>query len=268
MVLGLETALSEAAKNHGPDRRSRVLLVSDDPSDTDALLDVARPRGAAGIGLTLVGAGNRLGGELAWELERIPGGRMAFAELEDLEELLASSLAPAANDVELVMRPEEGWEVVDTWLLGHEGDESLDRAWLGSVIPDRSRAFVLRPVEGDLLALPEGTHLGSLVVDGALVDVVAGDTQAYPFTTIHADGLGAFRFAALVDEALALEAAEGSCSGLVDVFEAAALADAAAIRLAGAADLLEGMEEDLGVSLSREAGRMEDLAVLLVEEGC
>lgn len=268
VVAGLEAAFSEAAKNHGRGGLSRVLLVTDDPADTDALLHVARTRGAAGIGLTMVGAGNRLGGDLAWELERVPGGRMAFAELEDLEELLASSLVPAAQDLELEVRPAEGWEVVDSWLLGHSGSEALENAWLGSVFSGRARAFVVKPVEGDLTSLVEGTSLGSLQIGEDIVDVVAGDTDAYAFTTIHADTLGAFRFAALVDEALALEAAEGACSGTVDVFEAAALADEAAIRLLAAAGVLEDIEEDLGASLSREAERMTDLALVLVEEGC
>ena len=266
VVAGLEAAMSEAAKNHGRGGQSRVLLVTDDPSDAEALLHIARTRGTAGVGLTMVGAGNRLG--FGWELERVPGGRMAHAELEDLEALLTEDLVPAARDLELVVRPAEGWEVVGSWLLDHDGELAYDRARLGSVFAGRPRAFVLRPTEGDLTALPEGTVLGSLEVGEEIVDLVAGDTDAWAFTTIHADDLGAFRFAALVDEALALDAAEGACLGLVDVFEAAALADEASLRLEGAAAALDGVEEDLGASLSREAERMADLATLLVEEGC
>lgn len=266
VVAGLEAAFSEAAKNHGRGRTSHVVLVTDDPSDSDAILDLARTRGVAGIGLTAVGAGNHLGPELAWELERVPGGRMIYADLDDLEERLGSDLVPS-GPLDLEMRPAEGWEVVDTWLLDHSGDDALAQARLGAVFSGRARAFVLRPTEGNLTALPQGTALGSLVLGEDIVDVVAADTDSWAFTTIHADDLGTFRFAALIDEALALAAAEDSCSGLVEASEAAALAEAAALRLDAAALILDDVELDLGASLAREAARMEELAVL-VEEGC
>ncbi|MCP4810364.1 MAG: VWA domain-containing protein [Proteobacteria bacterium] len=236
--VGLAEALSVAAAAHGRSDRTHVVLFTDEPIeaavDPDSVIGLVRRHAVAGISTTLFGVDNHLGRDLAWALERSVGARVEH--LDDVAERTLAERMPAATNVQLTLEPVEGWAVTNSWLLGGSTSEEPDfgRAWIGGVYPEGNRAvaFVLEPVDAPVTALPEGTPLGALQLDWAGGDerlsITAGDTTAYSHTTIAADALGAYRFAALLDEAVALDD-----------------------------------EDD---SLHREVARMDDLAAL-IEEG-
>lgn len=230
------------------------------------MIGLVRRHATAGISTTLVGVDNHLGRDLAWALERSVGARVEH--LDDVDERALAERMPAATNVQLTLEPVEGWAVTNSWLLGGSTSEEPDfgRAWIGGVYPEGNRAvaFVLEPMDTTVTALPEGTSLGALQLDWAGGDerlsIAAGDTTAYSHTTIAADALGAYRFAALLDEAAALDAADAWCAG--DDIDAWSVVIQAADRLDAAALALDD-EDD---SLHREVARMDDLAAL-IEEG-
>lgn len=264
---GLAAALSMAASSHGRGHLSHVLLLTDQPvsddADPDAVVGLIRRHGVAGIGTTLVGLDAHLGAALA--IERSVGGRTIALEADGIG-TLAEHL-PVARNVQLELAPADGWTVTDSWLLGDstQDEPAWGQAWLGTAHPGGGRAvaFVLTPDER-VTSLAPDTVLGALdltwegpIAGDARLSVVAGDTTAFRHTTIAADTLGAYRFAALLDEAIALDAADTWCAG--EDVDAWGQAVQAADRLAAAAAALD---ED-GDSLAREAARMADLATRL-----
>ena len=285
---GLAQAYSLAAGNHDKDERvSRVILLTDQPPLTQAelatsVLGQARTHGLAGIGLTVVGLGNELGGDFAWELERAPAG--VYLPLNEdeidfgLQEL--ETLVPWASQLQVTVTPPEGWEVENTALVGLS--EASDGFWLGSAYASerRSRLIALAPEVGTVSTLTPGQELGTIQLDyldaaGAPQsldhDIVwAGDT-AWEYTAAHGDSLGGFAMSLFHDQAIAMEAVAQACAGEVEPAYAQGLVQQAASRLEAAGLTLEGFEDDpvasdLAQELLREADFLYAMDGLISDE--
>ena len=262
--VGLAEALSVAASSADRAERSHVLLFTDQPlSDDDgpdSAIGLVRRHGVAGITTTLVGVGTGLGVE--WPVERSVGARVE--RLDDTDERTLYERIPVATNLHVTLEPTDAWAVVDSWLLGGSTAEEPDfgAAWLGEVHPGGGRAvaFVLEPTGERVTALPSGQEIGALDLSWADGDdrlgVVPGE-PTFSHTGLAADTLGSYRFAALLDEAVALEAAAAYCAdGTLDATVRQALD-----RLDEAATTLDDEDEPLW----REVYRLEDLADLLDE---
>jgi len=287
MESGIERGIAIVRENlGGRGVEDRVLMLTDAQPNVastqpQTFVGMATAASMDNIGLTLVGVGMDLGVQVLTAISEVRGGNaVVISNSGEIEESLIEDfdmmVTPLAYDLEVTVTPSQDLEFSAGYGIAIPGPAASLEFGASTLFLSRrdgGMGAVLRPMDGEG-ARDEMVHVergelasfdiryekaetGELVAQTLDVNWEGGDAhQAGPGLDPHADDLGVFKMALLIDEVHALDAGAAFCAGRIERSEATRIVRGVAEKL----DMAAPEDGEDKVSFLEEVALLDRLA--------